>query len=234
MLEVQRFTSGAVTLEYIQKGVQPRWLIHTGTHGNEAGVIGSVRKFLTDHWNELPDFLWVIAVSPSAVRLGTRENQYSNDLNRMFFDGTIDEEARANLAFLRHRTFDLLIPVHEDLERKQEFYIYDSASERTDLQEFFARLRSRGINAFTGIDDPSDPILGSYIKDGYHSLMEESGSGEARENDGTAFEYLARCGFITGRRLNPEIPGQADQPTKDFIVSVFFEYLLDWWHRSQA
>jgi len=227
MLKVQRFTSGAVTLEFVQKGNQPQWFIHTGTHGDEAGVIGSVRRFLEGSWEKMPDFIWVMAASPSAVRLGTMENQYGNNLNRMFFDGTTDPEARANLALLRKGTFDVFISVHEDPERQCEFYLYDSDDERGSLQRFWARLASQGISAFTGIDDPQDPILGNSIRGGYYSLLEELRSGQApRENDGTTFDYFHRLGRVTGRRLNPEIPGQADQSTKNVIVRAFFEYLL--------
>jgi hypothetical protein len=233
MLEVKKFTSGAVTLEYVQKGEQPRWLIHTGTHGDEAGVIESVRRFLESSWEKMPNFLWVMAASPAAVRLGTRANQDGHDLNRMFFKGAADPEAQANLALLRRHTFEVFISVHEDTDRHHECYLYDSDDKRDSLQRFWARLASQGISAFTGIDDPRDPALGNQIQDGYHSLVEEQKAGRASgDEESFATEYLQRIGRVTGRRLNPEIPGQADQPTKDFIVSTFFEYLLDWWGRQ--
>ncbi len=232
MPEVRRFTSGAVTLEHIQKGEQPRWLIHTGTHGDEAGVIGSVRRFLEGAWERMPDFLWVMAASPSAVQRGTRENQDGHDLNRMFFDGTTDPEAQANLALLRRHTFDEFISVHEDLELRDKVYLYDfAAEERDDLRQFWTRLGSKGVSPFTGIDDPNDPQLGNHIQDGYCSLAEELkiGGGTPGNEDsvGTEF-YFHRRGLVTGRQLTLEVPSQADQPIKDFIVSAFFDYLLGW------
>lgn len=221
------FPYGEVTLQCVKKGDQPKWLIHTGTHGDEAGVIGSVEKYLESHWDEMPDFVWVREVSPSAVELGTRKNKYGHDLNRMFKgqpEAITDPEARANLALLDGWQFEVFISVHEDPTHYNAFYCYDSHDARADarFEEFFEKIFAHGVHAYTGVDDPADPALGNHIQDGYCSSGREA-------EDGTTFDYLYRIARVCGRRLNPEIPGAAKQETKDFIVSAFFDYLLRWW-----
>lgn len=219
-MDILKFAHGEVTLRYVQKGECPLWLIHTGTHGDESGVIDSVRKYLEVNWNKMPDFLWVIEVSPSAVELETRKNKYGHDLNRCFRDGADDPEFSANLALLSGRQFADFISVHEDPDHFNTFYCYDSYDAQNDsrLWDFFNKIFARGIHGFTGVDDPNDPVLRNDIKNGYRFLEQEI-------EDGTTFDYFYRIGCVRGRRLNPEVPGLASQETKDFVVKAFFDYL---------
>jgi hypothetical protein len=230
-MDILTFEHIGVVLSCVKKGDRPKWLIHTGTHGDEAGVIGSVEKYLESHWDEMPEFVWVRKVSPSAVERGTRVNKYGNDLNRMFRgdpESITDPEAIANLELLKlFQPFEVFISVHEDPEYYNAFYCYDShklqSENDSQWDEFLKKIFAYGIHAHNGLDDSQDPTLGNLIQNGYYSPEKET-------EDGTTFDYLYRIGRVCSRRLNPEIPGTAKPETKDFIVAAFFDYLLEWWH----
>ena len=233
MIGPSSFEHDGVVLEYVQKGIAPGWLIHLGTHGDEYGIALSFMAWLRKNWSRMPDFLCVLAVSPSAVIARSRCNRYSHDLNRMFRRPISDPEAAANLALIGNRSFNFGLFVHEDLEHRNKFYAYDSFNERGSaaLQECFAKFAVHGIEPFTGIDDQADPVLGCQIVDGYYSEQEDwSRRDRFPDGDGTMMDFARRAGIVKLRRLNPEFPGRASMEIKELITGDFMEYLLKWWY----
>ncbi|GEM_PF-638308 len=232
-LEIQRFEHDGVFLDYVQKGRAPGVLIHTGTHGNEFSVSASLHRWLEHNWDRMPDFLWVIAVSPSAVMMKIRLNERKKDLNRLFKLPIIDPEVAANLALIGSRHFNLGLFIHEDPDLIDQFYMYDSQNGRgsAELIEFFSKLRNHGVWPFTGIDDSDDPVLECPIIDGYYSEQEDLGRRtKFRDGDGTMMDFARRAGIVTLRRINPEFPGKASLANKDLLMSDFMEYIIKcWW-----
>lgn len=211
-------------LGYYQKGADPALLIHTGTHGDEKDVIEAVGRYLKAHEAVLPDFIWVPEVSPSAVRLGTRQNQRGVDLNRVFFDGAKEPEVGANLAVLRGRRFRHFLSVHEDLTADR-FYMYehDDNSDTPAMARLCRRLAGSGIGLYEGLDD-TDPVLCNEIRKGYFSSrwLER----DAGRPDGTVEGYVGHNRLADGRIVTAEVPGLATMEKKDMIVAWLFEYLL--------
>ncbi len=91
---------GETKLKYFIKGSNPRLLIHSGTHGDEWGVIEPVKLAVKKYEDQLPDFVFVPEVSPSAVMNRTRVNSGSVDLNRSFTEGTNESEVLANMKII--------------------------------------------------------------------------------------------------------------------------------------
>jgi len=204
---------------YYTKGNAPRFLILSGTHGDEFGVIGAVEKTLQDFEPKLPNFLFIPKVSPSAVRARTRKNGEGFDLNRDFTDSSKCSETRCVIEILQGHQFDLTISFHEDYEF-QEFYLYDSA-DREDSPEI-TRIKSalceQRVSLYTGCDDAEDPCLGNYISDGYFSLSRKA----IATYQGT-FSSWALANKVTKRIVIPEVPMSASAEVKLNIVRAIFD-----------
>ncbi len=215
-----------VTLRYYTHRENPRWLIHSGTHGNERGVIAPVREFLRAHAKDMPGFVFVPEVSPSAVTKGSRWNAAGNDVNRMFADTSPDAEVRANLALMHTGTFDLFLSFHEDTDRMWEWYIYDTDDTPKDAgtRNLFAAAADIGVAPYSGSDGTADGAV--TIRDGYFSERWEGG-GFAREAlVGQATIYAVRSG-IAKRAITLEIPGLAPQDVKRKLVAIIFQHFAN-------
>lgn len=207
-------------IEYFQKGDNPLWLIYSGTHGNEAGVIASIEKFVSAHEYQFPDFLWVPCVSPSAVALGTRENSEGLDSNRIFLDSTESEEVLANLNIVRGKKFDYFLDFHED-PIAGSFYIYDSAGTRDEMmEEILQKQKNEGAFLWHGLDDEDDPKLGFLVDHGYCDAS------RITNDSGFTGDYLITKGIIQKRAWTFEIPGSAEPLQKDILVKNIFETYL--------
>ena len=219
---VQSYVTTIPTLTYFQKGAQPALLIHSGTHGDEYGVIESVKKYLEKNESRLPDFIWVPEVSPTAVAARTRRNAQGNDLNRAFVRDASDREAVANLNIINAYSFKYFISFHEDLEFP-DFYMYDSvdARETESFRKFYEGIRADGVGVHNGLDDANDPALGFEIQNCYFSYQWITG--QSRKESGTVWEYLKQHQPQIKRMLNPEIPGNASQKIKDALVKQIFK-----------
>lgn len=148
------------------KGYAPRLIIHSGTHGDEYHVIEPLRRVVTRLYDELPDFIYVPEVSPSAVSLKSRINAFGNDLNRIFWDSR-DPEAFANKQILAGASHAIALSFHEDIENNA-FYIYDT-EELSDEHVAYLRstMKRNDIPLLTGFDDPHDVALSHYFVEGY-------------------------------------------------------------------
>ncbi|MCX6782152.1 MAG: succinylglutamate desuccinylase/aspartoacylase family protein [Candidatus Magasanikbacteria bacterium] len=211
-------------LEYWQKGSNPSLLIHTGTHGDEYSVIELVENFLTEHKEEMCDFVWVPRVSPSACRLKARNNERGNNLNHMFVGEIIEPEALANLELLSPFKFKNFLSIHEDLTA-DKFYMYEMKdnSKTSEWQKLFVGLKSRGINLYQGLDDPNDPALCNEIKDGYFSYAWQKVS--TIEKDPFFESYIFRNHLITGKDVTAEVPGLLIAEKKKIIIELLFKYI---------
>lgn len=218
------FSFKNIQLPFYKKGEVFQWLIFSGTHGNEKDVVPFIEKYIADNYHQLPNFLYLPMVSPSAIEAGTRENKNGNDINRQFFDTTTDDEAQAVEAFLQGKIFSLLLDFHEDPERK-EFYLYDSFEKPDEaVQKIFFEANALGISLFHGADDEGDVSLNNKIENGYYSYAHQGN----KNIYGTSTEYVEEKGIVQGRVLTFEIPGLTGQELKDKMVSrildVFYEH----------
>lgn len=203
-------------LGYFKHGYQPKLLIHSGTHGDEYGVIEPVKRVVKKYQNKLPECLLVPEVSKSAVGLKTRKNRYGRDLNRHFSRRSKDPEIRANIELLKGRSFELCLNFHEDLDHENLFYLYDTHRMSGKCKSRLNRsLESLGIGRFSGIDDAKDPELGCLIIDGYRDF----GIKKDRKDSGMLSAFGIRSGWIE-RTLTIEVPGKASPVMKEKVVEA--------------
>lgn len=199
----------------------PKLLITSGMHGDEHEVVGLVQNYLNLHKDQLPNYVYIPHLSPTALSTKTRRNAQGNDLNRSFLDNTTDVEAKKIMEQIAGYQFDLALDFHEDPEFMY-FYMYDSGKiEELQLKDFNTRLMANEIGLFTGIDDEGDPLLGFKFVDGYSSFLGHPPS----EMAGTLWDYTLRHG-ITKRMLTLEIPGRQLLGKKEKVVNIIFEDLL--------
>ncbi|NCN45764.1 MAG: hypothetical protein COU63_02325 [Candidatus Pacebacteria bacterium CG10_big_fil_rev_8_21_14_0_10_36_11] len=218
-MELQNKQLGLIT--YWQKGENPELLIHTGTHGDEWRVIEPTMEYIENHYKELPDFIYVAKVSPSAVEKKTRRNINNLDLNRQFLKNATEQEAIDNLLIINQFDFKTFLSIHEDVEYK-DFYLYDNGEiENSKWQSFVEKLNDFNINVLNGIDDPKDPELGTEFVNGYFSTNKPG----FKEAMGCLSEYVQL--YKPGKRmLVPEIPTHSTNEQKKQIINLIFTDLL--------
>lgn len=209
--------------EYYIKGDNPTLLIHSGTHGDEYGVINAVRRCVEKYEDKLPDFVFVPVVSPSAVKAKIRVNSNGFDLNRIFFSDSKEIEVIENIKVLDGYKFDLMVSFHED-PVSEEYYIYDSGfdlNESEKIKSYNQKLKKLGFKLLNGLDDPDDPILGYEFKEGYKKFIEMNND----KNNGmiTVWAMLEKG---VNECLVPETPGILSMEKKELIVDTFFKDLL--------
>lgn len=213
--------------KYHFKGTNPKLLLVSGLHGDESEVVPIVEKVVEKYYEQLPDFLYVPAASPSALKLGTRKNGDGVDLNRSFKPGTTIPEAKALMGLWGQFVFELFIEIHEDPEF-DVFYLYDGEKQEDNKYNIlktkkWANLQkdilALGVKLYNGIDDPEDPDLGYMVTNGYaHWPM--------THNDHGAENWLMIDECRSKHVLCPEIPGKADLKTKSKIVDAIFRRLI--------
>lgn len=210
-------------VEYYVSGFSPKLLIHTGTHGDDPGVISIVEQAVKKYSQLLPDLVFVPRVSPSAVVLGTRVNAEGIDINRSFYTDSELTEVQDNIKILTQFTFDLAVSFHEDPEFDC-FYIYDSSRKNgsTELVIAFNQyLLSKGVLLLNGLDDPNDEDLGYEFVNGYRKFYHDI----RMQDNGMINVWLLNHG-VARQTLLPEIPGNITVTKKKFIIDLFFEKVL--------
>lgn len=215
-MQERRLSLGSAKVRYFTSGTNPKLLLSSGVHGDESGVIVSVRKMVDKCLHHLPDFVFIPVVSPSAVTLGTRKNGQGVDLNRSFIPNTIVDEALAAQKIVANNHFDLHIDFHED-PHSLGFYVYDyrvgNGLPSKDVLSLLSGVRDLGVCLYSGIDD-DDEALKNKVVGGYcaPSLNIRDGS----------FDNWARKSGVVKRSLAIEIPGRLPQGKKDRIVEIIF------------
>lgn len=209
-------------INYILRGKHPTLMIWSGTHGDETEVTECVSSYLNTHQQNLPDYLYIPEVSPSAVERKTRRNKYDRDVNRHFRQNPVDEEVRAVMDIVRPYSTPLAITFHEDPDRRSSFYIYDShLMDEAELSQYRAVMTKTGAKLYTGIDDETDENLGLHVDRGYISTTVDPHEKEM----GYSMNWLVEQN-IAKRVFIPEVPGRADMPLKLAIVDGVFEFCL--------
>ncbi len=210
-------------MRFVEKGNKPRLLIHTGTHGDEYGVIKMVEECLKKYESKLPDYIFVPEVSPSAVEMKTRKNKYGHDMNREFLSNSDDPEVQENIKIIKNERFDLFVSFHEDWEFP-EYYIYDwgytnKPSELVTKHNEY--LKENGIRLLNGVDDPTDPHLGYKFSEGYNKSIHV----KKEQDDGIISDWVLNRNIATDYLL-PEIPQRLSDKKKKFIVDSFFTEVI--------
>lgn len=161
-------------VKYHVKGSLPQLVIHSGTHGDEFHVIEPLRRVVERMYEELPSFLYVPEVSPSAVALRTRENALGHDMNRIFWGEIFDPEVVANKQILSVASHAIGLTFHQDLENNA-YYIYDSKKlSEEQLSALQQKIRGLELDLYTGFDDFEDDYLRYDFVDGYASVTPDS------------------------------------------------------------
>jgi predicted deacylase len=219
-MDIQTLTHN--TIEYIQKGANPQLIVLSGTHGDEHEVIEPVIEYMQRHAQELPDFVCIPRVSPSAVASQTRRNAQKHDVNRHFRDSTDDPEVRSVMEILSPLRAQLCLDVHEDADRTRGCYVYDTHTLTPDeLAQVQRAIRNSGASLYTGIDDPADAHLGWHVHDGYVSMPFTKMPEEAGFSGRWLLEHQ-----IVQRAFTLEVPGQAQMFLKRALVREVFTTLL--------
>ncbi len=157
-------------VKYHQKGHTPELVIHSGTHGDEFHVIEPLKRVVERLYDELPSFLFVPEVSPSAVLQKTRENSLGHDLNRVFWGANFDPEVVANKQILSAASHAVALTFHQDNENNA-FYIYDSERMNEEmLTGLQHKIKSLNLPLYSGFDDFDDETLNYEFVDGYASV----------------------------------------------------------------
>ncbi len=214
---------GSVENRYFLKGVKPVSLqVDTGMHGDEQGIIPSVRDVLNSNLPQLETLLYIPEVSPSAVKLGTRTNAQGNDINRSFIEGTADQEAQLAMDIIRSLEPAVCVSFHEDPER---LYIYDAGGLSLEGSGHLAILRDEvqtlGVPLLSGVDDGSDPALGMDFSKGYRHFPLET-----QTQDKGFFGSWALSQGLTKRTMTVEIPANLAPGLKDKVVDSVFRNLV--------
>lgn len=219
-------------LVYFVSSDEPKLLIHSGTHGDESEVTDFVIESLEKYKDQLPPLIFVPEVSPSAVKLGTRNNYLNHDMNRTFLSDSTDPEVLANIEVVKNKKFDLFVSFHED-PTQTNYYLYDvgyKVPENDLVMKHNMLLKNKGVDLLNGIDDPDDPDLGYELKDGYIKMVHPKNY----HDDGTISAWVLNR-HITDEYLLPEIPGKHNRDTKRMIVDTFFsEVILKSFYRDSV
>jgi predicted deacylase len=218
-MKLKLFEAHGVKLFYYIKGKNPKLLIHSATHGDEARIVYPLGVFLHKYEHVLPDFIWVPEVSPSAVMMGTRNNGRNSDINRLWHVGTNEPEVLANLDLIGDRKFEIFLSFHEDInpDGSGHFYVYDSKDREGSQELELLRSSVRGLSVplLHGCDDP---ILNNWVDQAY--FWDSKFNGEAHL-------YLAHQNKVY-LGLNIEIPGNLLSHIKYTLIKVIFEQCLKW------
>ena len=200
----------------------PTLLIDSGTHGDEAEIIPFIQRALKKYRSQLPPYLYIREVSPSAVRRATRMNGEGFDLNRVFYDGSPSREVQSLIHLLTPHRFSLGVSFHMDLIN-DAFYLYDSGNflGHPILEKFQSELEHHGVSLLSGVDDPDDSVLGDTYSRGYPVHPPS----KMHPDDKTMWSWLLTHG-VARRLLMPEIPGTMTMEQKAFIVDATFLHLI--------
>lgn len=208
---------------YFVAGEDPKLLIHSGTHGDEAEVTEFVMEALIKHEKSLPSFIFVPEVTPSGVAKNTRRNGSGRDMNREFFSNSPDPEVQANIEAMGGGQFEIFVSFHEDSEL-MAYYLYDvgpGEKQNELVLKHNQEMKRQGVELLTGIDDLEDTSLGFEFVEGYNKMNFPEGE----PDDGTISAWVLNRGMAKDYLL-PEIPGKASREVKKYIVDSFFTEVI--------
>jgi len=212
-------------IPYFVKGESPTLLIHAGTHGDDRGVIDSVRLAVEKYEDRLPDFVYVPEVSPAVKTRRKRNDRGWVNLNRGFSDDSPIKEAEI---VKDCASFDLCVAFHEDIGLNAKFYMYDggvgfSLEEKDSWMKFREGLEVLGVGLLSGADDQDGSTPNYTFNEDYHYHYWNVSVGS---HEGGSFDAWASRNRVIQKALIPEVPGHLSQESKNKIVDLFFRYFL--------
>jgi hypothetical protein len=205
---------------YLLTGPNPKLLLISGLHGDEYEVIDTVSEYIKLHLKELPPLLYIPIASPSAVATHTRQNNLGHDLNRSFFDDSIDPEIKNIIKTINNNHFNLCLCFHEH-PGHTEFYYYDSQPKSEISGNFLNTLSSQNFNLFTGNDDPDDPVCNFQIQNGYIHIPFNPQDADF----GTIWDWGLKKRLFN-QVIETETPGAISIDKKRLITDTIFNKLI--------
>jgi hypothetical protein len=216
--------------KYFLSDDNPTLLMASGTHGDENEIVPLVEEVVWKYRDQLPPFMFIPEISPSACKLNTRKNKDGLDLNRSFTIPPPADEVKAMMDLWSRYKFGTFLNFHTD-PTATDFYLYDGTKDknrrkrRIDNTWAFKLLKkdiqSLGINLFNGIDDWEDPTLGYTVKDGYAYWPVST-----KATDYTADDWLIIEADSAKQIINPEIPGRATLEEKSVMIESIIRRLI--------
>jgi predicted deacylase len=202
---------------YVIKGEKPKFLLISGTHGDEFGVAVSAKKIVEKYFGKLPDFVFVSNASPSALSSKTRNNGEGLNLNRNFFNKTRSLEARTMMDLVANFKFDLCFDFHEDTE-SEDLYIYDFFGKackdnlKAKMRKFLREVKRRGVGIRTS---------GNYVGGYCHEVAPE----KVINKNGLFGDWSMHQKLIR-RYVGIEMPSKLAQKDKDILIDKLFKLLI--------
>lgn len=220
MLKKQSF--GKIEYFVHESGGAGRLLLTSGIHGDEGGIVEPLIEYVESNLSTLPSLIFIPRMSPSALVLGTRENDLGNNLNRMFGVEGEDEERYAIAKIAKDNSpYDLVATFHEDvIDPFTYFYETGDHSSRLELDKWRNKVKESGISLLNGSDDPDDPALGYQFEDGFNNEP------KSKAYLSGAFEHWVVVENFAPRCLNFEIPTIATIDQKKKLVEAAFSHLI--------
>lgn len=210
------------TVKYYTHLESPRVIFLSGMHGNEAESSELLEQWLIENAETLDSFLFIPQVSPSAVRQGTRRNAQGNDINRQFIEETTDQEVLQVMKILKGQSAILCLDVHEDPDRTQGFYIYDTGvMTKQELETYREAIQKTPFKPYSGIDDIDDEHLQRMIEQGYVSLRPT----DSEVSAGFGSVWMLKH-HIVSRVFTMEVPGKAAKEDKAALIRTMVPFLL--------
>ena len=128
----------------------PEIYLSAGVHGNEpAGPMALLELLRRKAFPDGLNYLLFPLVNPVGLAAGTRENGDGIDLNRDYGLAAQAPETRAQLAWIKERSFDLVICLHED-DDGEGFYLYAHCEDSAPHD--YPALALKVAEPWTGID----------------------------------------------------------------------------------
>ncbi len=213
----------ARTMKIFHKGTDPKLLILSGMHGDEADVVAHVSGFVSSHAQSFPDFVYLPTVSPSAIAQKTRQNYLGHDINRCFVDPIQDPEALQVCSRISKLYQVISLDFHEDSSHENDFYFYDTGEMSVHSLDIFRKhILQCDVSLYDGIDDSDDPNLGCHVIQGYVSHGHDKDSHES----GFLTKWMAHKHIIS-RAFTFEIPGKSSQDTKNKLINAIFSFFIE-------
>lgn len=194
----------------LNKGAKRKIIIVSGAHGDEPSgayaLVNTLReKTKTEKIYKGANFDIVPIINSYGWERRTRTDKNGKDPNRYFGDRA-DKKSPKECIMLKNffktitKPYTLLISLHEDPKQKK-FYLYDAGNGKNSplVKNIFRAVKKTGVQLYTGIDDPNDPLLNQMVMNGYIAVGPNNPAP-------TLEDYLVRNKKVK-RAITLEIPG---------------------------
>ena len=205
---------------------KPELLVWSGVHGDEDESIPPLWLVLSEYQALLPAFLFIPAMSPSAIKAHTRRmfigEELGPDMNRSFDLNPAPRETQLVKDFLQqHGPFERILSVHEDEDLTDHTYVYFEGEPvlRQTLQDWRDAVRLSGHQLHNGYDDPYDPTLAMWSSDGH---IHHAHSDETTQMS----ESWAIANKRARQAITLEVPMQGSPETKYQLIKAALKLVM--------